>query len=445
MGFFSSSSALVLSSVVAVTSLIFASPPAEASVSGGSFSVARYNVEVHYEPAGKMMRGSTHFRAVASERLKDIRLELGVAPQSVTVNGEPAAGFRYDGFNRLDVVPRGVIEKGQSFDVDVMYGGSLAGIPIWAETEDGGSVGVTGGASGLWMATNHDGSDRAQLSLTVDAPAGLAVVSNGTRAPVTSAGGRDVHRWSSVQPLAPDSMILGIGPWSIEFGRLPGGPETVNVVGQGLEAYARPLINRQAEMLRVFHPTFGQYPFESFGVIYVETLDPYVPNWAAQGRFVLAQRTSMTERIQAHEISHSWFGVLIQSDDLCLEECLASYAEWIWTEAADGTDLDARYRSEVEHVRNDVNWWSQTLVPGTFAVYSKGPLALHALQMRLGEPLFWTLLREWPARFAGERVTWADFESLVVEFAGTGIRPFLNQWFHGTVIPDEGHLNPVRP
>src|SRR5699024_878193 len=100
-----------------------------------------------------------------------------------------------------------------------------------------------------------------------------------------------------------------------------------------------------------------------------------------------------------HELAHQWYGnsVSLRSwADVCLNECFASYATWLWQEKH-GADLDTLFREQVNQLGGDQDFWAQPLYdmgPGNEfgGVYTKGPLAVHALRMRIGDDAFDRLL-----------------------------------------------------
>lgn len=126
---------------------------------------------------------------------------------------------------------------------------------------------------------------------------------------------------------------------------------------------------------------------------------------------------------------------------MCLAECFAVYATWLWDEAKDGADLDARYREQV-----DGDFWSQRLyAPGEtpgIGLYDKGPLALHALRRQLGDAAFYRVLKQWPRQHRGDHVGWPAFEAFTEKITGQDLTGFFQAWFHAATIPPDEYLWP---
>jgi aminopeptidase N len=152
--------------------------------------------------------------------------------------------------------------------------------------------------------------------------------------------------------------------------------------------------------------------------------------------------------VVVHENAHQWFGNSVSVSawaDICLNECFASYAQWMWNETKEGKDLDAQYRTEVAR-GTDRLWRGKLYDMGAgqefTAVYTKGALALHALRRQIGEQAFDRVLHEWTARHRDGNASWPQFEQLVGEVAGKDLRAFLDAWFHDTKKPADEHLYP---
>ena len=113
--------------------------------------------------------------------------------------------------------------------------------------------------------------------------------------------------------------------------------------------------------------------------------------------------------IIVHENAHCGDSVTVKSwADICLNECFAPYAQWLWAEAKDGSDLDDRYRCAVEMPSKSTDFWAPKLTgmgPGHEfeGVYDKGILAMQALRRRIGDDAFYRMLSGRPAQFKGRQ------------------------------------------
>jgi aminopeptidase N len=149
-----------------------------------------------------------------------------------------------------------------------------------------------------------------------------------------------------------------------------------------------------------------------------------------------------------HENAHQWYGNSVSVKewrDICLNECFASYAQWLWNEAKEGVNLDDEYRTQV--ARSTDRLWSGKLYDmgagNEFsAVYEKGPLALHALRRQIGEDAFNRVLKEWPTKHKDSNASWPEFEEFVQDIAGQDLSAFFDAWFDGTTQPADKFLYP---
>ena len=76
------------------------------------------------------------------------------------------------------------------------------------------------------------------------------------------------------------------------------------------------------------------------------------------------------------------------------------------------------------------------------AVYTRGPLAIHALRKQMGEKAFAALLKGWPATYGGKAASWSDFVAYVNKLSGQNLTAFINAWFVGKTKPAAQYLHP---
>ncbi|MFF4595519.1 M1 family metallopeptidase [Amycolatopsis sp. NPDC001319] len=418
----------------------------------GGYDALDYHVDVGYDPASGHLDGDTTVTAKATQDLSRFNLDLrGLDVASVEVDGKPAKFSREKDFE-LVITPSQPLRAGSTYRTRVRYsgdptktehdGGSETG---WSRSADGGAfmVGEPHSAA-FWYPVNETPRDKATFSVTAHVPDGWIVISNGREQSSSSAGGKTTTTWTEPNPIASYLTTIAIDKFTVKRSSLPDGTPVVSAYAPGAEPLEASG-DRLPDILAFLSSKFGPYPQSAAGGIYL----------AEDIHFSLETQTRPTYAKWAdiltlvHENAHQWFGDSVSLDswsDVCLNECFASYAQWLWSER-EGQNLDDRYRAALEITHASTDFWNRKLVdPGPGhefeAVYDKGILALHALRRRMGDGPFSTLLRDWPTEHRHANATWADFTKLVNRLAGQNLDPFLDDWFRTAKLPSDADLYP---
>lgn len=448
---------LALAGMVCGTGTAFA-PTASASVTGpadgGSraYDVADYDVKVDYEPGSARLRGDTEVVAEATEDLPEFGMDLALTARSVEIDGSPAQSVTQSDDGGITVVPRETIEKGSEFRVRVRYDGYPGkDNPSWVESEDGSVVTVLTPV-GTWFPGNDDPEDKADFRLAATVPDGWTAVSSGREEPARQRGDRSTFRWRSTEPLPADAAILGVGKWDVERTMLGDGTPLTTVYSAGRKGEFEKYAGRQEEIMEFLAGKFGAYPYDTLVSFFLDSVDDTAPNFAGQGAVIFPNAESekyFDSSVVAHELTHQWYGRLVEegeSRDLCLSECFATYAQWMWSEFSEGQDLDAKYRREIEKRKDDEEFWRGKLSEGE-GVYGRGPFMVHALRRQIGDAAFEKVLKQWPARFAGKAPEWSAMEKLVQQVSGQDLEGFFHAWARSEGVPEDTCLWPgsLRP
>ncbi|MCT2582775.1 M1 family aminopeptidase [Actinophytocola gossypii] len=261
--------------------------------------------------------------------------------------------------------------------------------------------------------------------------------------------GASTFRWRE-RSVDPAHVAVSVDRFTFERSTLPDGTPVVSAYAEGLRDTTEPLADRLPEILEFLSGTFGDYPFRSAGNVFVHVNDDG-PATAPQTRPVYlgaGNARFMTLDVVVHEQAHQWYGISVAPRtpaDMCVSECFAVYATWLWDEAKSGTDLDARYREQVTANKDAEAFWGALYRPGQnpgINIYDKGPLALHALRHQVGDEAFFRLLERWPTDNAGDHVGWPAFEAFAERVTGQELTAFFRSWIHSSTIPADEHLWP---
>ncbi|MBP2340388.1 aminopeptidase N [Saccharothrix coeruleofusca] len=417
------------------------------------YDVRGYDVAISYDPATRRLDGTTRVTATATAELTRFNLDLYALVVSQVEIGGQAAQFRQEGDHELVITPATPLARDAEFTVSVTYGGEPTLFEDRALGRSGWQISASGGAfaagephsATTWFPANDTPRDKATFQLAARVPDGWSVISNGVEGDSTKADGWTTFRWSHPEPMATYLATVAIDRWTVERSALPDGTPVVDAYAPGAEG-GREHQRRLPEVLEFLAGEFGPYPFDAAGGIYL--VDNIGFSLETQTRPVYAGWADLDTVV--HENAHQWFGnaVSLRSwADICLNECFASYAQWLWDEAKGGADLDARYRAEVERRADSAAYWSRKLYDmgrgNEFrGVYDKGQLALHALRRQIGEESFDRVIKDWLAEHHDGNASWPEFEAHVERISGQDLDGFFGAWFRGDQRPPDEHLWP---
>jgi aminopeptidase N len=255
--------------------------------------------------------------------------------------------------------------------------------------------------------------------------------------------GKSVYRWVLDQPVASYLTMIYIDEFTIVSDTLPDGKPIISAIGPdakgGQESAAQ-----IKKVIATLSDYFGPYPFAAAGGIFTGLSSTSIDLETATRPIYSGSRLNGVD-IVVHELSHQWYGdsvTIKRWGDICINECVASYAVWLWKEQVDGADLDAMWKQQMRRAVNDPDFWRSPLVDMPAgqeftSVYDRGPLAMHALRKEMGDDAFFALLRQWPAENAGRNASFDDFEATASDVAGVDLSPFFEAWFRVKSVPAE--------
>lgn len=431
--------------------------PLMAGAGNGGYDVAHYHLEFETGARRDQLTGRTTITATATQPLRRFNLDLsGFEVSAVTVGGT-SAEFDRTG-DELTVTPSDAIDVGDEFTTVVDYAGVVQ--PI----QDPGGLGTIGwmtGPSGSFIAAepigarsvypcNDHPSDKATFAVTVDALVEDTVVANGVLASRKVSGDRAEWRFTQREEMATYLLQIAIGDYRLIEEPGPNGITLRHVIAATADPTTLEFLDETTDQLTFFADHFGPYPFENYGVLLAELDQGFALETQTLSILPVAMADPLYSAsldiaaIAAHELAHQWFGDSVSIDawsDIWLNEGMATYAEWMWSDHAGKQALadsvaaaetaSPAYRSEFGPIAApDV---SDIFSPN---VYDGAALAVHALRLEVGDDTFFDILRQWAADERGSSASTADFEKTASRVAGSDLTTFFDSWLRSTTVPD---------
>jgi len=200
----------------------------------------------------------------------------------------------------------------------------------------------------------------------------------------------------------------------------------------------------------------GDYPFSVVGGL-TTSLNP---------GFALENQTRPTypalgfhyTSLVVHELAHQWFGddIAVQGwRDIWLNEGFATFMEWRWEETHGGPNGQEILLRTYDGSAAESTFWTVTVAdPGADsifdgAIYDRGAMTLQALRNRVGDRVFWGIIRTWIDEQSGGNVSTEEFEETAERVSGQELTSFFTAWLRAPERPartaDNGLAWPGRP
>ncbi|RFU43107.1 M1 family peptidase [Actinomadura logoneensis] len=357
----------------------------------------------------------------------------------LSVDGRPAT-FTRDG-QELVVTPAAGIAEGARFTTVVHYAGrpgplkgDALGTYGWIPSKDGAvALGEPDGTP-TWLPVNDHPRDRATYDFHITVPSELQVVANGTPGAVAKHGATTTYDWSETAPMATYLAMVAIGKFDVRRTET-GGVPVITAVDPRYAGAARKLERTTVAAMRWGVETFGPYPFPTAGGVIDDPPLDYALE--SQERPVYGG-FSPGERFIVHELAHQWFGDSVglrDWKDIWLNEGLATYAEWMWTEHKGGESAKSVFKRYYTQPGASPVFAPPPGSPARadlfgFSVYTRGAMCVEALRERVGDKTFVRVLKAWAAQGRAAPVTTADFVAVAEKVSGRRLHRLFNAWLY---------------
>ena len=394
------------------------------------YDAIRYEWRLAVDPSSGILSGTTLLTATAVEALDSISVDYsGPAPVSVSVAGE-VVEFDYTS-PKLDVPAD--LDAGETFTLEVILNGAPdAGTSGTGWIHQGDLVytaALLPGDTASWVPLNDTPTDPAVFSVTIDAGVGTAVIS-GT--PMTANG---ETTWET--PVAVSEVGMAVGAFEKRDVTSVSQPEVAVWTLQGQIPPSEQAIDNVVGDMLSFHESFlGPFPFPTLGLTKIQGLPG---GNSTPGLIFLGVFDQLT---MAHELVHQWIGGSVgtaSSRDAWLREGIPEYLAISWlTSQEEESSLQERLRSMYEQIApstraprdvSDIGDRSDS------AVFVRGPLAIHALHVAMGDQAFRAGLVQLTSEYEGRSVSTEEFIDVMQSQSDLDVGAVIYPWIDEEELP----------
>lgn len=422
----------------------------------GGYDVIRYTLDITVNDVSTSdLTATTSIEAIATQDLLSFNLDfIGFKIDSITVNNVTADYSRKG--QELTVTPLKPLTQGQQFQTVVAYRGSpeemeSVALPVqtgWVIADDRSFVLSEPDGSASFYPVNDHPLDKAAYIFRVTVPEPFEVAANGVLTEMLDHGGTTTFTFELRDPMASYLATINIDEFEVEEMESEGGIPIRNYYSSDLPKEVRKPFARQGEMLDYFSEVYGQYPFEVYGSLVMNTEF----GAALENQTLSIYGIDMidyddvegTELTVAHELAHQWFGDSVSVadwSDIWLNEGFATYSEGLWLEHLYGSEgMDDFVRFIYADVADNPGYYVSPGDPSAddlfnSGVYLWGGLTLHALRLEVGDEAFFEILKTYFAMYKNSNVTTDDFIAVAEKVSDEELDEFFDLWLYSEKIP----------
>ncbi len=423
-----------------------AGDPYYPNAGNGGYNVSSYDLTLDWQPTGNQLTATAVISATATQDLSRFNLDLrDFAITRLLVDGRPAT-FARDGEQELVITPRSGIASGRGFTVTIDYSGQPSvvrdpdgSIEGWVPTDDGAFVvGEPQGSPG-WYPVNDTPKDKAKYRFRVTVPAGLTAVANGVLESSNTSNGKTTWVWNNAELMAPYLATSTIGKFDLTISKI-GNIDSYLAIDPQLPTGN--VFRLMPEIVHFYESRYGQYPFAAVGGI--------ADSAKNVGYSLETQTKPIYDRMPdeltvAHELSHMWYGdaiTLTGWNEIWLHEGFATFSEWIWSEYTGNKTAQKYFDNLYNTPPQDTLFWTPPPGnPGSAAfvfngtIYYRGGMTLQALRAKIGDFMFFTLMRRFVQENRYGNVTTPQFIAMAEQISGRQLDTFFDVWLYQPAKP----------
>ena len=425
----------------------------------GGYDALHYDLQVMPDFDNETLDATVTIDIQATQDLNEFNLDFwGFTITQLTVNGESADYRRAD--IELTIIPATPILIDSIATIIISYHGEPRdGIDVedqflvsagWVFHEAGSIVVSEPLGASLWYPVNDHPQDKATYSFEITVPEPYVVATNGQLIEIVANDGMLTYKSETNDLTASYLVTVQTGDFILDESQIDNDVPIRNYIARPYYVESLPIFAETAKMIAFYEDILGEYPFEVYGSIVSDFELPFALETQTLSTYGIriiddSPRTHIT---LAHELLHQWFGNSISParwQDIWLNEGFATYLSLLWAEEKYGASI----------VPNILNEWYQTSIAPEFyasspeaignptqafflhrAIYWKGALVLHALRLRVGDDVFFEIIRSYYQTFRDSHAMIDDFVAIASEISQEDLVPFFDSWLYQKALPE---------
>ncbi|MDF1604267.1 M1 family metallopeptidase [Nocardioides sp. YIM 152315] len=409
-----------------------------------------YDLDLTWDPATSTLEAQEEIRLRSTRAADHLQLDLDddLHVARVTVDGRPAA-FDHDG---KDLVVAHRVRADDRYTLVVDYAGTPRPVPAPTKRQDFDTTGWTTTPDGevwtmqepygaySWYAVNDQPSDKALYSFRISVPSPWVGVANGRLLSRAERNGSTVTRWALDEPASSYLVTIAIGDLVMTEDRSASGVPMTYWTPRG-RADLLERVRLAPAGLGWLEERLGAFPFSSLGFLVVESKS----GMETQTMITLGDtRYATSPEVLVHEMAHQWYGdqvTPVDWRDVWMNEGMAMFLQATWQDQLQDQPIEQTmdYWAELDaQLREDygppANYDADAF--GGSNVYTSPALMWDELRKRIGDDLFWRLVRDWPAAHDNGNADYDDITAWWSEQSGEDLSGLFDDWLLGETTPE---------